>query len=108
MLLDLARDDSLVEEYLAREFINRVQRLRKKAGLNPTDVVNVNWKVVSDNSNEFDKVMDKQLEFLTRNLKRAPVKLGEKDGVPQDRVIAQEQLEIQDISFMLTLVKLED
>ena len=41
VLLDLAEDDSLAEEGLAREFINRVQKLRKKAGLDPSDAIEV-------------------------------------------------------------------
>ena len=40
-VLDLGTDESLVEAGLAREVINRVQKLRKKAGLVATDVVDV-------------------------------------------------------------------
>lgn len=40
-VLDLGTDDSLVEAGLAREVVNRVQKLRKKAGLVATDVVDV-------------------------------------------------------------------
>ena len=40
-ILELRQDDSLAEEGLYREVVNRVQRLRKKAGLVPDDPVNV-------------------------------------------------------------------
>ncbi|KAL3138515.1 hypothetical protein ABBQ32_006299 [Trebouxia sp. C0010 RCD-2024] len=40
-VLDLGTDDSLVEAGLAREVVNRVQKLRKKAGLVASDVVDV-------------------------------------------------------------------
>ena len=40
-VLDLGTDESLVEAGLAREVVNRVQKLRKKAGLMATDVVEV-------------------------------------------------------------------
>lgn len=40
-VLDLGTDESLVEAGLAREVINRVQKLRKKAGLVASDVVDV-------------------------------------------------------------------
>lgn len=40
-VLDLGTDESLVEAGLAREVVNRVQKLRKKAGLVATDVVDV-------------------------------------------------------------------
>ena len=41
MVLDLGTDESLVEAGLAREVVNRVQKLRKKAGLVASDVVDV-------------------------------------------------------------------
>lgn len=40
-VLDLGTDDSLVEAGLAREVVNRVQKLRKKAGLVASDIVDV-------------------------------------------------------------------
>lgn len=39
--LDLRADDSLAEAGLARELVNRVQKLRKKAGLVASDAVEV-------------------------------------------------------------------
>jgi isoleucyl-tRNA synthetase len=39
VVLDLAQQDDLVEQGLARELVNRYQKLRKKAGLTVTDVV---------------------------------------------------------------------
>lgn len=38
-VLDLRVDEELIEAGLAREVVNRFQRLRKKAGLTVTDVV---------------------------------------------------------------------
>lgn len=40
-VLDLGTDESLVEAGLAREVVNRVQKLRKKAGLVASDVVDI-------------------------------------------------------------------
>lgn len=40
-VLDLGTDESLVEAGLAREVVNRVQKLRKKAGLVASDIVDV-------------------------------------------------------------------
>ena len=40
-VLDLGSDESLVEAGLAREVVNRVQKLRKKAGLVASDIVDV-------------------------------------------------------------------
>ncbi|KAI3433769.1 hypothetical protein D9Q98_003575 [Chlorella vulgaris] len=41
VVMDLRPDDELVAAGLAREVVNRVQKLRKKAGLQPTDPVNI-------------------------------------------------------------------
>jgi isoleucyl-tRNA synthetase len=48
IILDAALYPELAQEGLAREVINRVQRLRKKAGLVPTDDVKMEYKVRSD------------------------------------------------------------
>ena len=47
-VLDLRPDDSLVEQGLAREVTNRVQKLRKRAGLVATDVVDVYVEIPAD------------------------------------------------------------
>lgn len=41
VVLNFRTDDSLVEAGLAREVVNRVQKLRKKAGLVASDIVDV-------------------------------------------------------------------
>ena len=43
-VLDLRRDDSLISAGLARELVNRVQKLRKSAGLVVTDEVEVFYR----------------------------------------------------------------
>lgn len=48
VLLDVAPHPELVEEGLVRDLISRFQRLRKKAGLVPTDEVCMRQRVVSD------------------------------------------------------------
>lgn len=45
VLIDMTRDDSLIEEGLAREVINRIQKLKKKASLVPTDPVDVYYEL---------------------------------------------------------------
>jgi hypothetical protein len=43
VVMDLRPDDELVAAGLAREVVNRVQKLRKKAGLQPTDPGGRSW-----------------------------------------------------------------
>jgi len=47
VILSLEVDEQLKEEGLAREIINRVQRCRKKAGIHPTDPIEVFYHVDS-------------------------------------------------------------
>ncbi|CAH0563614.1 unnamed protein product [Brassicogethes aeneus] len=48
VLLDVLMDDNLQDEGVAREVINRVQKLRKKAHLVPTDSIKVYYKAHGD------------------------------------------------------------
>ncbi|EEP82355.1 isoleucyl-tRNA synthetase [Uncinocarpus reesii 1704] len=48
IILDVALYPELAHEGLTREIVNRVQRLRKKAGLVPTDDVKMEYRVLSD------------------------------------------------------------
>ena len=45
VLLDCTPDKSMLDEGCAREVVNRIQKLRKKAGLQPQDEVTLYYKV---------------------------------------------------------------
>ncbi|ORZ41146.1 tRNA synthetases class I-domain-containing protein [Catenaria anguillulae PL171] len=93
ILMDVGKDIELEREAAAREVINRVQRLRKKAGLQPTDVVDYFYELVA---------ADTQQEVLVRTLKRGITpanELGE-----GKKVIAKEEQEVNGAKFVLTLV----
>lgn len=111
-ILDAEIYPDLADEGLAREIVNRVQRLRKKAGLQPTDDVRMEYRVISDPDdigllNAFtgqSKVIEKAL--------RRPVdhyvvtRVGEGISTGDADVITEEEQEIQKATFMLRLVKL--
>jgi len=46
LMLDIQIDQELCQEGIAREIVNRVQKLRKKAGLNAADLVEMFYRVV--------------------------------------------------------------
>ncbi|KAI8555405.1 hypothetical protein RHMOL_Rhmol05G0172500 [Rhododendron molle] len=48
VILDLRPDESLFEAGVAREVVNRIQKLRKKAALEPTDMVEVYFKLLDE------------------------------------------------------------
>ncbi|KAK9472237.1 tRNA synthetases class I-domain-containing protein [Dipodascopsis tothii] len=103
LILDTALYPELKAEGLAREIINRVQRLRKKAGLEATDDVRVTYEVVADGIGLTD-VFTEQADFLVKTLRR-PLELAAAEPVAAD-VIAKEEQSIQEARFLLTLLKL--
>jgi isoleucyl-tRNA synthetase len=113
IILDTHLYPELHEQGLAREIINRVQRLRKKAGLVPTDDVGMEYLVHTDPGNTgIEKVFETQTALLEKALRRPMDKhvVTEVEGkIPegkQEGVIAEEEQEVQKATFLLRLVKL--
>eukprot|EP01116_Phalansterium_solitarium_P017049 TRINITY_DN4111_c0_g1_i2.p1 TRINITY_DN4111_c0_g1~~TRINITY_DN4111_c0_g1_i2.p1 ORF type:complete len:1065 (+),score=428.48 TRINITY_DN4111_c0_g1_i2:171-3365(+) len=50
IVLDLTVDEKMRQEGVAREVINRIQKLRKKAGVHPTDPIEVFYSAPKDQS----------------------------------------------------------
>jgi isoleucyl-tRNA synthetase len=112
-ILDAELYPELAHEGVGREIINRVQRLRKKAGLVPTDDVKMEYHVKSDPENiGLAEVFETQGKSIEKALRRPMDKhVITKDGgeIPNgvdESVIAEEEQEIQKATFMLRLVKL--
>jgi isoleucyl-tRNA synthetase len=113
VILDLEMNEDLVEQGVAREIVNRVQRLRKKANLLPTDDVGMEYHVISDPDNVgLERVFQSQGSRLQKALRRPMDKhvVTEVEGeIPvgkREEVIIAEEQEIQKATFMLRLVKL--
>jgi isoleucyl-tRNA synthetase len=114
-ILDAELYADLVDEGLAREIINRVQRLRKKAGLQPTDDVKMEYKVLSDPDKiGLDKAFTEQAKVIEKALRR-PIDhhvVTEVDGKISDKaeecIILEEKQEIQKSVFLLRLLKIHD
>lgn len=66
VLLDVSPDDSMVDEGLAREVINRIQKLRKKAKLVPTDDVTIYYKT----SGTLARVVSEYDDFIFSTIKQ--------------------------------------
>jgi len=105
-ILDTEIYPELAHEGVAREIINRVQRLRKKAGLAATDDVKMEYKILSDPENiGLEQVFSGQTAIMEKALRR-PVDKQPSAEVQQDATIAEEEQEIQKATFMLRLLKL--
>jgi isoleucyl-tRNA synthetase len=122
ILLDTFAYPELAQEGLAREVLNRIQRLRKRAGLVPTDDVKVSYAVLSpavgDDGGDDEKAAhseaarlehERQLEDMFEQQKGAFAKAASK-GVVKDAAggadgIAQEDTEVKGILLTLKLLK---
>ncbi|RYP14373.1 hypothetical protein DL765_006418 [Monosporascus sp. GIB2] len=112
-ILDTELYPELAHEGVAREIISRVQRLRKKAGLAPTDDVKMEYKVLSDPENiGIQEVFVTQTPSFEKALRRPLDKHevthieGEIPKEKQEGVIAEEEQEVQKATFLLRLLKL--
>ncbi|KAJ3333184.1 isoleucine--tRNA ligase [Blyttiomyces sp. JEL0837] len=101
VILDISKDPALYEEGIARELINRVQRLRKTSGLQPTDDVLYYVKVTA-NGDKLESVLKSQADAFSKTLKQGFL-LTEKDAGAV--FMAQQEQEIGDLKFTLSFVK---
>ncbi|EGV64494.1 isoleucine--tRNA ligase [Yamadazyma tenuis] len=101
IILDVKLYPELQGEGLARELINRIQRLRKKAGLNTTDEVQVEYKLVKDTI-DFKTILDTQSDILLKSTK-LPIQEFSDD---KDKVIIDEEQSINETVFNLRLLSL--
>ena len=90
-------------EGAARGVVNRVQRLRKKAGLQATDEIDAFYSFADGVGKELDEIIRSQPDLFTRAMRRVPRPAEEMAESP-DIVCAEEQ-EVNDTKFMLTLVR---
>ncbi|CAN1224836.1 Isoleucine--tRNA ligase, cytoplasmic [Linum perenne] len=72
VILDLRPDESLFDAGLAREVVNRIQKLRKKIALEPTDAVEVYIDSLDDNKPSLERALNSQ-ELYIRNAIGSPL-----------------------------------
>lgn len=63
VLLDVSPDQSMLDEGVAREIVNRIQKLRKKAHLVPTDEVTVYYQVTPATS-DLHRIASTHIEYV--------------------------------------------
>ncbi|KAI8384886.1 isoleucyl-tRNA synthetase [Radiomyces spectabilis] len=97
ILLDTKRYADLEQEGLAREVINRVQRLRKKANLLPTDDITMYYRFTKDDNNELENAIQSQEAVIVRVLKKT---LSDVKLMPENaNIIIEEPQEVCDFFF---------
>ncbi|XP_057887806.1 isoleucine--tRNA ligase, cytoplasmic [Melospiza georgiana] len=101
VLLDVTPDQSMVDEGVAREVINRIQKLRKKRNLMPTDEITVYYRALPEGE-YLDTVIQQHAEFIFATVK-ADLKPY---PVPTSReVLIQETTQLKGSELEITLVR---
>lgn len=101
IILDINLYPELQTEGIARELINRIQRLRKKFGLDQTEEVQVQYDVKKDDC-DIEKVISDHADFLLKSTK-TPI---EHYSETTKEVIGEDEATINETVLSLRLLKL--
>ncbi|KAF4390301.1 hypothetical protein F8388_019956 [Cannabis sativa] len=102
VILDLCPDQSLFEAGVAREIVNRIQKLRKKVALEPTDIVEVYFESLDQDKSISERVLHSQ-ELYIRDAIGSPLLLSNLMP-PHVVVIGEERFHgISGMSFAISL-----
>jgi isoleucyl-tRNA synthetase len=103
VLLDTKTYPELEAEGLAREFINRCQRLRKEAGLQATDDVDVFYEFEPGTGTDILAAIITHAETVTKTVRSAPADVVKRP--PNTPVLIERRQEISETAFVLSLVR---
>jgi isoleucyl-tRNA synthetase len=105
VLLDIKIYPELEGEGLARELINRTQKLRKKAGLKATDDVEIFYNIVRETpgGEKLEAALKENADVIRRTVRALPVQQSLRK--PDAEVLIEEDQEIGETKFTLSLVK---
>ncbi len=101
--LDIQVHPELAREWLARELISRVQKLRKKAGLQATDDVEVYYQFEDGVGTELRDAMQEHAEVIERTVRSVPTNASKRRA--GSNVIIEEEQEVAETKFVLSLVR---
>ncbi|CAN6722905.1 unnamed protein product [Malus baccata var. baccata] len=106
VILDLRPDESLFEAGIAREIVNRIQKLRKKAALEPTDMMEAYFESLDQDKSVSQRVLHSQEQYI-RDTIGLPLLLS--SVMPSDAVVVAEESfhGISGMSFVISLTRPE-
>ena len=102
VLLDVQVHPELQGEWLARELVNRVQKLRKKAGLQATDDIDVFYYFQDDTGRDILSALEQHVAYVEKLVRSVPKDVRERQE--GKKLLIEEEQEIADTKFMLSLV----
>ncbi|KAF2322172.1 hypothetical protein GH714_008145 [Hevea brasiliensis] len=104
VIMDLRPDESLYEAGVAREVVNRIQKLRKKVALEPTDAVDVYFESLDEDKSKLERVLNSQEQYI-RDAIGSPL-LSSILKPPQAVIIGEESYhQIYELSFTIYLAR---
>lgn len=104
VLLDPTVTDHAQSESVARECINRVQKLRKKAGLQTTDDIRMEYKLFDEDTIGFKDAIARHEDMITEKVRGKL--LPSQNDVVIDGLIIEEEATVANVRFLLRLLKL--
>jgi isoleucyl-tRNA synthetase len=104
VLLDPTVTDTAQSEAIARECINRVQKLRKKAGLKATDDIRMEFKLLDGDSAGIERAILDHEDIIFEKV-RGKLEPMTNEVVGQE-VIVEEEQNVSNVRFLLRLLQL--
>jgi isoleucyl-tRNA synthetase len=104
VLLDPTVTENAQSEAVARECINRVQKLRKKAGLQATDDVKMEFQLIDEDSAGIKKAVETHEDMIVEKLRGKL--LPSQNEVVEEGLIIEEEATVANVHFLLRLLKL--
>lgn len=101
--LDVQVHQDLMGEWLARELMNRVQKLRKKAGLQATDDVDVFYCFEEGTGADLLAAMKEHADIIKKTVRNIPVDVKERKSGKE--LLIEEEQEVAEVKFTLSLVR---
>ncbi|XP_078470570.1 isoleucine--tRNA ligase, cytoplasmic isoform X1 [Lampetra planeri] len=101
ILLDVTPDQVMLDEGVAREVINRIQKLRKKAHLVPSDEISV-YYAVGPGGDYLAGVVERHREFVCTTIKAPLLPFPVRAGA--ERII-EESMQLKGSDLQLVLVR---
>lgn len=104
VLMDLTPTEELIHEGVAREIINRIQKLKKKTQLIPTDPVVVYYEI-SNKGSDLSKVAKSHQEYIEGVIKSPFLPLDAKkvSNEASTRSFIDEEFDIKGVTLKITL-----
>lgn len=105
VLLDLEVHPELQSQGTARELVNRIQKLRKKANLQATDEIDAFYSFEQGMGEALQACFDSHGDYFIKAMRRKPMSVTERpSGKP---IIIEEEQTVNDDTFKLSLVRAE-